>query len=239
MRRCTHHALFWILLALCPQLGRATDGAPPQRILILGDSMMRIPVSALENEFTKHTGVEVRPFTALGTGLARLDVLDWMDRIERLVASFQPDAAVMFIGANDRQPMRVKEGVVIRPEQDGWEEEYARRVGQAMDLLGAAGAVRVFWLELPDMKDGHLHENANLINAIFEREAGKRPFVTLFRTRPILTRKPGVFTLYVINERGLPLSVRDRDGVHLSRGGAELLASALAESLWPDNPDAP
>ncbi|MBU1694195.1 MAG: DUF459 domain-containing protein [Verrucomicrobia bacterium] len=224
------------MLLACGLTTAAADG--PRRILILGDSMMRGPAHSFELEFSKREGVETRPFTSLGSGLARLDVVDWLGRIRQLVSTFNPDTAVMFIGANDLQPMRTNRGV-IRPEDAGWEEEYARRVGEAMDLLGDGGGVRVYWLELPDMPNPEIQKSADIINPIFEREAAKREFATFYRTRPLLSRKVGTFSRYVHLPNGMPLKVRDTDGMHLNRNGSDLLARNLAATLWPMSSPAP
>lgn len=217
-----------------PTLGRAADS--PRRILILGDSMMRVPAHSIELEFSRHEGVETRLFTSLGSGLARLDVMDWLERIRQLVPDFKPDTSVIWIGTNDLQPMRTPQGI-LRPEDKGWAEEYARRAGEAMDLLGAGGG-RVYWLELPDMPKPELEQSTDLINGLFRQEAAKRDFVTFYETRRYLSRKPGTFSRYISQRNGMPLSVRDTDGVHLDRNGADLMAQKLAETFWPPAPAA-
>ncbi|MBU1909438.1 MAG: DUF459 domain-containing protein, partial [Verrucomicrobia bacterium] len=85
-------ALMSLLLAVFGPAG-AAEG-PPRRVLILGDSMMQIPAHALELELSKRLEVKTRAFTRIGTGLARLDVFDWMERIRSLVEEFTPDTAL-------------------------------------------------------------------------------------------------------------------------------------------------
>ena len=218
-----------LLLGALPR-ARAAEG--PARILILGDSMMRVPSHSIELEFSRHEGVTTRLFTSLGSGLARLDVVDWIERIRALVPEFQPDTSIIWIGTNDEQPMRTPAGI-IRPEQPGWSEEYARRVGEAMDLLGRGGEAKVYWLELPDMPKPEIQKSADRINGLVDQEAAKRPFVIHYKTRSFLSRTPGTFSRYVLRPNGMPLSVRDTDGVHLDRNGADLLARKLAETFWP------
>lgn len=233
-----HNAILggWVLAAglALPGAGRAADA--PRRVLILGDSMMRTPAHSIELEFSKREGVETRLFTSLGSGLARLDVMDWLERIRQLVPEFKPDTTVIWIGTNDLQPMRTPQGI-LRPEGPGWTVEYARRVGEAMDLLGSGGG-RVYWLELPDMPKPELQQSTELINGIFREEAAKRDFVIFYETRRTLSRKPGTFSRYISQRNGMPLSVRDSDGVHLDRNGADLMARKLAETFWPPAPAA-
>ncbi|MBP7829253.1 MAG: DUF459 domain-containing protein [Kiritimatiellae bacterium] len=206
----------------------------PQRVLIVGDSMMQIPAHSLELALSRKPEVQTKAFTRIGSGLARLDVFDWLAQMRTLVDEFKPDTALVFLGANDHQAMKTGEAV-IQPGDAAWEAEYARRVGEAMDLLGAGKGTRVLWLQLPDMKEDKNREDADLMNRIFSAEAAKRG-VTFFETRPVLSRTPGKFAPYVIQANGMPLRVRSSDNIHLSREGADLLAAAVIDFLWKATP---
>ncbi|MCF7838395.1 MAG: DUF459 domain-containing protein [Candidatus Marinimicrobia bacterium] len=213
------------------QVGHSHAAEAPQRILILGDSMMQIPAHSLKLQAERRPGVVTETFTRIGSGITRLDVFDWLSHIATLVETFQPDASIVFLGTNDRQPMKI-ENDVVQPTDPRWEVEYARRIGQAMDLLMGAAGRPVYWLQLPDMKRDETQQDADLINSIFEAEIASRPNVRFFPTRPILSRSPGRYSPYVIGERGLPLNVRAEDGIHLNRAGADLLAAQLVNALW-------
>lgn len=207
--------------------------AEAQQVLIIGDSMMRITAHATELQISRTDGLESHAHTSLGSGLARLDVFDWMAKIDELVAMFDPDITFAWFGTNDRQPIR-HDGGVLRPESTEWEIEYARRVGEAMDKLTAKEGARIYWLELPDMRDSSMQEDVDLINSLVRAEADRRPGATFLPTRELLSRRPGTFSPYVIGPRGMPLSVRDGDGIHLNRAGADLLAQYLLDSIESD-----
>ena len=49
---------------------------------------------------------------------------------------------------------------------------------------------------------------------------------------PLLTRRPGTFSLYVMAPNGAPLTVRDADGVHLTNVGAKRVAQSLVQTYW-------
>jgi len=205
-----------------------------ERVALVGDSMMKLLAHQAGREFVKRPGVEVvLQFTSLGSGLARLDAFDWMAKLEAIMTEHHPHTVIVALGANDRQPMALPDGRTVEPGDPAWEEEYARRVGQAMDTLLKGGARRVVWLELPDMRDEPIQKDAEIINAIFRREAERRPHVFFFETRPFLSRKTGGFTKFLMDERGRPVEIRDPDGIHLSRAGADLVAAHLIRFLWP------
>jgi len=231
-----------LLAALCAALAAwvatgltAGAQATPQRVLIVGDSMMQIPAHSLELALSRKPEVQTKAFTRIGSGLARLDVFDWLAQMRTLVDEFKPDTALVFLGANDHQAMKTGD-TVIQPGEPAWEVEYARRVGEAMDILGAGKGTRVLWLQLPDMKEDKNREDADLMNRIFAAEAAKHG-VTFFETRPVLSRTPGKFAPYVIQANGMPLRVRSSDNIHLSREGADLLAVAVIASLWKETPN--
>lgn len=224
-----------VLSILCAAAWAQAEGTPPKRVLIIGDSMMRITAHALELELSKQPGVEARSFTSLGSGLARLDIFDWIAKINELVAEFKPDATIVWFGANDRQPMKTNGGV-IRPGAPEWDVEYSRRVGEAMDLLAPADGTRVIWLELPNMREPSIQNDVNAINQLVAAETQKRTRVELMPTRTLLGRKVDAYSPYIIGERGMPVQVRDNDGVHLSRPGADLLAAHIAQHLYGGAP---
>lgn len=217
------------VLLLSPNGLRAAE--PPARVMLIGDSMMRVPAHATELQLRRRGGVESTAYTSLGSGLARLDVFDWLAKAEELVEAFQPDVTLAWFGANDHQPLQ-RDGVVLQPGAPEWAEEYARRIGQLMDIVTAAEGSALLWLELPDMRDPAVQEQVTVINAIIRAEAEKREAVTFFSTRSLLSRRPGTFTMHVPGPTGMPVQVRDPDGVHLSRAGADRIAERLIADLF-------
>ena len=205
---------------------------PVEKVAFLGDSMMKLLGHQGSRELARIPGVAVvTNFTSLGSGLARLDAFDWMAQFEAVMKEHSPTLVIIALGTNDRQPMQLDGGRIVRPGEDGWTAEYGRRVGQAMDVLVRGGAVRICWLELPDMKDPGFQADANTINAIVREQAASRPAVLYFGTRRFLSRKPGEFTKYLVGPGGKPLDCRDPDGIHLTRAGADLVVERLMDEL--------
>lgn len=220
-----------LLAAFCSMTLSRLQAAEPERVLIIGDSMMRVTAHATTLAFDKHAGVATKSQTSLGSGLARLDAYDWMAKIDELVKEFNPDMTVVWFGTNDRQAMQTETGI-INPEDPAWEAEYARRVGMVMDKLTVAKGARVYWLELPVMRDKMMNDFVELINTIAKEEAGKREAVTYFPTRGILGRKLDVYSPNVIGPDGKMIVLRSSDGVHLSRPGADRIAEALDKEFY-------
>ena len=219
-------------LLLVPGWGCAAEKAP---VLMIGDSMMRLLGIALEKEL-KSAGVQpASTFTSLGSGLARMDALDWFSKVASLMKEQRPATVVVSLGANDRQALKDTTGRVVNFGTPEWDKEYALRVGRIMDELIAGGVNRIIWLLLPDMKDPVHQEYAVSVNALYAREAAaesRKEKVVLFDMRPLLSRKPGTFSLYMMSSNGEALSVRDTDGVHLSPVGAQRVAQAISKTYF-------
>ncbi|MEI7435193.1 MAG: DUF459 domain-containing protein [bacterium] len=209
----------------------STNAATPQRVLILGDSMMRLLAHSLERELARQPGVTATIFTSLASGLARLDTFDWLGKMRSEIVEARPDFVIVALGTNDKQAMQVDGGVIVQPGDEAWNKAYAQRLGTAMDILTSGGSRQVLWMELPDMRDARHQADATEINAILRKEAGLRPSIHIFETRALLSRKPGTFSSYLIGRDGMPLAVRENDGIHLSRAGADLAASKLIAAM--------
>ena len=209
--------------------------APDAPVLMVGDSMMRLLGVALEKQCRK-AGVEPAvAFSSLGSGLGRPNAFDWNAKIDELFGAHAPKTVVVALGTNDRQALEGGEGGAIRYGAPEWEGEYARRVGAFMDRLLEKGATRVVWLLLPDMKDEANQEHAQLVNRIVTEQAqaeARRDRVALFDLGPVLSRRPGQFSHFVMSNTGAALAVRDPDGVHLTADGAKLCARAILKAFW-------
>ncbi len=219
-----------LLLLLCATALTAGWAAGPEKVLVIGDSMMIVTAHATKLALEKRGIKHVETTTKLGTGLARLDAYDWMATIDEHVKTFDPDVSLVWFGTNDRQPMKTDQGIVD-VDDAAWEAEYGKRIGQVMDKLTARDGTRVVWLGLPLMKDAAINKEVELINGIAKREADKRESVTYMETQPLLSRKADKFSAYLIGSNGRPIKVRESDGIHLSRAGADLVAEAFATSI--------
>ena len=116
-----------ILLGCC--IGNAFAAPANSPVLLLGDSMMKLPSLAIERELAKtQPSVKAISFATIGTGLARLDAFDWLGKIDELCAQEHPKMAVVALGANDRQPMQLPSGGIVALGSPEWKTEYTHRI---------------------------------------------------------------------------------------------------------------
>lgn len=198
--------------------------------LIMGDSVMKTVSVSLERDLAQSTEFRPVAFTSIGSGLCRLDLLDWHAKIKTLAETETPAAAVILIGSNDNQPMQTEKGLLQHGSAE-WQAEYARRVAKCMDIMIEGGIKNIIWVSMPDMREPDRQEHVLIINNIFSKEAASRPAVVILDTQKIFSREPGKFTTYVVGPDGMPLYVRAQDGIHFNREGANRLAAIIIRKL--------
>ena len=205
----------------------------PLNVWVGGDSLSALLGEALvERGYESgvmHGNVDAR----ISTGLTRPDYFDWPREIARVVQEERPDVVVLMLGANDAQPIRSPGGDVYQPRSDGWRAEYARRVGQAMDTARGPGRLLV-WVSLPPMRSDDLTAHVDEINAVVRAEAAKRRDILYVDSTTLLGDESGEYTPYVRDAGGDVEQIREQDGVHLTRAGAERLAEDVIQRIEHD-----
>ncbi len=145
---------------------------------------------------------------------------------------FRPDAAAVLFGANDGQDV-LYEGKVLKVGTKAWQEVYARRVGEAMDIMTRGGR-RVYWVGNPIMRDFGYRQRIAMMNHIYEAEAGKHPGVTFVSTWQALANEKGSYAEYLKDENGDLVLMRAPDGIHLTRAGGDRMAKVVLDVIMKD-----
>lgn len=226
------------LALVTPRSAGAQDPSPPQastprgKLLILGDSMIAGGFGLyLEQKLRKTHAYEAVREGKSSTGLARPDFYNWIDKGAKLVEAHKPGAVVCMFGGNDGQGLFMGRKVKpkwIRWQEEGWTQEYRRRVNAFADAVTPQGQT-LFWIGMPVMKPTKLHARVQHMNTIFRGEMAIRRnahFLDVWRA----LSPDGAYTDYVDIE-GTRTKVRAGDGVHLSRNGAHYLVAQVAPQI--------
>ncbi|NNE72436.1 MAG: DUF459 domain-containing protein [Acidimicrobiales bacterium] len=206
----------------------------PLRIFVGGDSQAEfLNYGLIDRSGGLGLPSEVDARWQISTGLARPDVFNWPAELAAVIEADDPEAVVLFLGANDSQDMATDAGVA----KDGspeWEAEYRRRLEITMDLLRAPHR-RVFWVAQPPMQDGELNQDLQPVNAVAESIAAERDWVIWIDAYAQFGGDDG-FSTYLPDAEGNEVKVRAGDGVHLSQDGANWLAESVIAAMldtWP------
>lgn len=216
----------------------ATLGAPPppkrplKKLLVTGDSLST-PLDLELARRLSEQGVEVVRDPRLGTGISKTDLLDWGQLSATQVKQEDPDAVVVFIGANEGHPMPGRDGATVDCCDTDWAAIYATRARQMQSTYRGGGERRVYWVTVPATRGAERSKIARVVNAAIEVAA--QPFrdaVQLVDTGRIFT--PGGVYRDSMPIDGKTTLVRESDGIHLNERGSSLLADVVLRELAGD-----
>ena len=215
-------------------LGGKAPAAPKLgTVLVTGDSLSMPLDAELARGITEGgRDVEVERDPHVGTGISKSGLVDWGRLSNEQTRERRPDAVVVFIGANEGFSLPGPEGEIdcCSPE---WAAEYAYRARRMMNTYRRAGRARVYWLTLPAPRDEARQEIARAVNAAIEVAAQPyRAHVRVLQMDDLFT--PGGRYRDAMSVDGRDEIVREGDGIHLNRTGAEVAAGAVLEALRGD-----
>ncbi|NNC91173.1 MAG: DUF459 domain-containing protein [Acidimicrobiia bacterium] len=211
---------------LPPALRPITD-AEPLRLWAIGDSFLELFGPALVNR-SLDTGV-IDPMVDFRyvSGLSRPDFFDWPAHIASELPEVSPDAVVVMFGGNDAQDVELG-GERFDVGTEAWNDLYAARVAEAMDVL-LAGVDRIYWIGLPIMRSDRFTANAIAMNNAYETAAAVRPGVTYFSCFELFQDEDGEYSAYLDGKL-----MRFTDGAHFVWNGAYRLADAVLPLIADD-----
>jgi lysophospholipase L1-like esterase len=216
-----------------PSIGApAPPRRPLQTLLVTGDSMSMPLDVELARRLTSG-GVHVIRDPHLGSGISNSTIVDWGKLSTRQVAKDKPDAAVIFIGANDGYSFSVPGHGQVKCCGVAWATIYAQRVRQMMNTYRRGGAARVYWITLPTPREKARQAIARTVNAAIGVAAEPwRSQVRVIDTVPIFT--PGMRYRDSMSIDGQDKIVRESDGIHLNEAGSSLLADTVLAAVDRD-----
>jgi hypothetical protein len=197
----------------------------PLRLLVVGDSLGIDFGQPLVNDLAATDVVSAVLDGHIDTGLSRPDYFNWQTELGHDLTTYQPQAIVVFIGAND--PQNFMEGSTsVSYGTPAWNADYAKRVDAFMAAAAGSGA-RVLWVGMPPMADPTLNAKMEDLNTVDQSQAAQYRGVTYFASWPVLSNPQGGYTAFLPNAAGNEVQVRDPDGTHLAGPGAQRLSQAV------------
>ena len=220
--------------------GRAARVTPPSapqpldRLLVTGDSLSTtLDVEIARKLADQGSGVEVTRDPHLATGISNSNLVDWSQLSSTQAANDDPDAVVLFIGANEGYPMPDANGAQVNCCGPEWVAIFRSRAGQMMDNYLRGGVQRVYWLTIPTQRDPARKPIADAVNEAVEQAAAARgASVRVVDLRPTFT--PGDSYRDAIAIDGKQTIVRESDGIHLNEEGSSVAADLVLQAVDRD-----
>lgn len=205
----------------------------PFRVLILGDSFITVGGGVgnpLESELLKYKDVVVKRLGKVSSGLSRPDYFNWNLTAQELISQFDPNIAIMMFGSNDNQGLVASDGKVISYGEEGWNEEYSKRVSNFLEIF-EKNNITVFWIGLPVMKEKYFSERVQNLNSIYEAEVKNHKNAYFIATWDLLDDGQGNYAAYLLDETGQYKLARVSDGIHLQFFGGRIIVKEVIKKM--------
>jgi len=213
-------------------LGEPQPKQPLETLLVTGDSLST-PLDTELGQNLAPDGVNVVRDPHLATGISRDDLVDWGQLSATQVAEDEPDAVVIFIGANEGLPMPGPGGEDVSCCGPEWAAVWANRARQLMENYAQNGAAKVYWLTVPSARDPDRAPITDAVNAaVYAAAAPIRNSVRVLDMGEIFT--PEDRFRNAIDVGGRETIVREPDGIHLNDAGSALAAEEVEAALARD-----
>jgi lysophospholipase L1-like esterase len=203
------------------------------KLLVTGDSLaMPLDAELARRMAESDEGVDVERDPHVGTGISKTGLVDWGKLASEHVSEREPDATVVFIGANEGFSMPGADGEQLDCCRATWAAEFAYRVRSMMNTYRQGGDARVYWLTLPLPRAGDLQEVARSVNAAIRVAAEPyRAHVRVLDMDSLFTPDGYRDAMEVEGRRQI---VREPDGIHLNSDGAQLAADVVLKAIRRD-----
>jgi hypothetical protein len=214
-------------------------GAKPERpraldkLLVTGDSLaMPLDVEIARRLAESDDGIDVERDPHVGTGISKTGLVDWGKLSSQHVSELEPDATVVFIGANEGFSMPGADGKELQCCGPAWAAEYAYRARRMMNTYRQGGKARVYWLTLPLPRASNFQKVARSVNAAIR--VGAEPYRAHVRVLDMTSLFTPDGYRDAMDVDGRREIVRDPDGIHLNAAGAEVAAGVVLEAVRRD-----
>ncbi len=214
--------------ALPPPVPAVEKAPGATRLAVFGDSMAVDLSKALERYYAEDPNLVVIGQGVGSSGFVRDDYFDWNAAINEQIAADTFDLAIVIIGINDRQEMKVN-GRTYPALSDEWRAEYQSRLNRFLGSLRAARKP-VVWVGLPPMSKTDYSTAMTQISALQKLAAfsGGAEFLDIYER---FLGEDGRYSSQGPDVNGQNARMRKDDGIHLATAGSDKVAFYLSQPI--------
>lgn len=190
-------------------------------ILVVGDFVASGMAEGLETAFEADPTITIVDRTSGSSGFVRNDHYDWPGNIGAILDEEEPAVAVVMIGSNDRQAMRV-DGSNEPVRSDRWTAEYEARATLFASQF-ASRNVPFVWVGLPSFRFSKMSSDMIAFNDIHRRaaESAGGVFIDIWDG---FVDEDGAFVTTGPDISGQPVRLRADDGINFTQAGKRKIA---------------
>ena len=201
------------------------------RLYVFGDSLGDGIWAGLYRAFRPDRNVDVVKKSRVSTGFVRVDYFDWNARLRSIAKAEKFHIAVIMVGANDMQPIRVKRKW-HKVDSEGWRDIYGKRIDAFIKRLKDTHAA-VYWVGLPVMRSTKHNAAMQVMNEIFREKAFVNG-VKFIDTWNGFADQFGRYSAFGPDLSGQVRRLRADDGVHFTIKGYRKLAHFVEREIRRD-----
>jgi hypothetical protein len=176
--------------------------------------------------------VEIHERTRADSGLARNDYYDWSAVLANILESEQVNAAVVMVGSNDRQPMRLQDGSRLPTRSARWERIYISRVDGILRQFSERN-IPVYWVGLPIMRPEGYAQDMAYLNEVYLARA-QRAGARFIDTWARFADEEGQYSAAGPDVNGKIRQLRADNGIYLTATGNKKLAFFVEQIVGAD-----
>jgi len=214
--------------ALPPPKPQGEKAENATRLAVFGDSLAVDLAKALERFYAEDPNLLVLNQGVGSSGFVRDDYFDWNKTIGEQIAADSFDLAIVIIGVNDRQEIRVG-GASYNSLTPEWTAAYQARLNSFLGQLRSARKP-VIWVGLPPMSKSEYSAAMSQISALFKMAAfsGGAEYLDIYER---FLGEDGKYSSQGPDVNGQNARMRKDDGIHFSTAGADKLAFYISQSI--------
>ncbi|MGH7095127.1 MAG: SGNH/GDSL hydrolase family protein [Stellaceae bacterium] len=216
------------------QAAETPQPAPPERIVVFGDSQAQGIAGGLERILLHDPHYRILNRTHPGASLIHSS-REWLEPIDHFTAHETAEIAIVMFGANDRIDMRNGPGGhYLHFRTDAWRNAYVSRADEILSALKKVH-LKVIWLGNPIARSPTYSTDMSYINGLLDQEATKFGD-TFFPLWSVIVDAKGHYTAYGPDRNGVTERLRGDDGIHFTSAGYEVVAEKLMAVLTTMQP---
>jgi hypothetical protein len=195
---------------------------PSYFVTVLGDSLGQLLGQGLTEAFADRPEVAILRKGHESSGLVRDDFYDWPKAVQDLLANGEKiNMAVILIGSNDHQPLRLG-NVTYEPDSPKWIEIYTARIAEIAHAFHEKN-IPLVWVGLPTVKSDRLATEFLIFNDFYKEQAEKAgaAYIDIWEA---FEDDHGQYDPFGPDVNGQTVRLRTADGVNFTKAGARKLA---------------
>ena len=198
------------------------------KLLLVGDSLGNNLGYGMIPQLKGYKSLKFVLKAKASTGLSNSWFYNWETNLKSYLRTEKPNIVVVFLGANDRQNMKVG-GQILTFGTSKWKTAYAASVARMTKMATDSGAY-LLWVGLPNCKPYNYNKGMELISAIYAKTVPQNHGARYIELHNFTSDARGNYTQYqTVN--GSRLKTRGDDGIHFTANGQNVIGTYAITKL--------